>query len=272
MTTTGFDVRAYMREPRVLRPEDFCPGETGPVSVPALNTLSYLWAVENSMLGRLRDVLVTPTHADSRVTAFLSTWAYEQHWLTTTLGSVLEAHGCRAQESTDTMLGRKRRSWDERVRPTVSAIATNLMGAEITGAHMVTAWLDTAVLAMTYRQLGAIAPGAEGLTEAIAQIKDRHLEFYAQETTSRLAGNANTRWVARAAVARWRFPGTPYAGSSPARTVAASLYATPGARTAALDLDLTVNDFPGLSGLHPIRTVLRRLDPQIDSTTQARSA
>jgi hypothetical protein len=261
MSTTGFDVRTYMRDPRALRPEDFPQETTGTVSVPALNTLTYLWAVESNMLGRLRDVLVTPTHADSRVTAFLSTWAYEQHWLTTTLGSVLETHGCRLQESPDTMLGRMRRNWDERFRPTVAAIATNLMGAEITGAHMVTGWLDTAVLAMTYRQLGAIAPGAEGLTEAIAQIKDRHLDFYAQETTARLADNTTTRWLARAAVARWRFPGTRYAGSSPARAVAVNLYANPGARTAALDLDLTVNDFPGLSGLHPVRTALGRLDP-----------
>lgn len=262
MNTTGFDVRTYMRDPRALRPEDFHQETTGTVSVPALNTLTYLWAVESNMLGRLRDVLVTPTHADSRVTAFLSTWAYEQHWLTTTLGSVLEANGRIPQAPVDTAPGRLRRIWDDRARPTINALCSNVLGAEITGAHMVTGWLDTAVLTLAYRRLGEIEPVLTRLTGDIVRLKDRHLHFYIEEADSRLAGNAGARRLARMAAARWHFPGTRYTGSAPAQSIVRDLDPTPETGTPVAEADRILAALPGLSGMHPIRTALDRLQPK----------
>lgn len=142
--TAGFDVRAYMRDPHVLRPEQLDLGAMGALSAPTLQVLTHLWAVEGSILGRMRDVLVTPTHAESRVTAFLSTWSYEQHWLTETLRAVLEANGRAPEAPADTAMGQIRRVWDDRARPTINALGSNFLGTEVTGAHMVTSYLDTA--------------------------------------------------------------------------------------------------------------------------------
>lgn len=262
MSATGFDVRAYMRDPHLIRPDHLDPVAMGSLSGSTLQALAYLWAVEGSMLGRLRDVLVTPAHADSRVTAFLTTWTYEQHWLTATLASLLEANGRTPEAPIDTALGRVRRSWDERARPTVDAVSSNILGTEITGAHMVTGWLDTAVLALVYRQLGEVEPGLTHLSNAVIRMKDRHLDFHIQEAGSRLAGSAATRRVARTATRRWRLPGTRYAGPAQVRAVAAHLCAATDARIAVANVDLALADLPGLAGLHPVRTALQRLGPR----------
>ncbi|MHC5560688.1 hypothetical protein [Kocuria sp. U4B] len=237
--TAGFDVRAYMRDPHVLRPEQLNLEAMGALSDPALEALTYLWAVEGSILGRIRDVLVTPTHAESRVTAFLSTWSYEQHRLTETLRAVLTANGRTPEAPADTALGRVRRTWDDRARPTIDAIGTNLLGAEVTGAHMVTGWLDTAVLTVAYRRLGEIEPALEALTESIGCMKARHLAFYAEEAHTRLARSATAVRIARAAVARWRLPGTRYIGLAPARAVAGLLNG-PAGRPAVEQIGRTV--------------------------------
>lgn len=259
MTVPAFDVRAYMRDPYILRPTDLDLGELDTLSAPALELLGYLWAVESNALARMRDLLVTPTHAESRVTAFLSTWAHEQHWLGATLRALLSANGRTAQEPADTPLGRIRRTWDDRCGPTVAAIGTNLLNADITGAHMITGWLDTAVLAVAYQWLGRTEPALGDLTGEVCRLKDRHMAFYAPEARARLADPA-TRRLARFAVRRWHYPGTRYAGPEPARAVASGFRDDSGARHAAEELDRAVAAFPGLSGAHPVHTALARLE------------
>ena len=49
--------------------------------------------VELHTICYLRDLLVTPAHADPDVTTFLSCWAYEELWHGEALGDVLAAHG-----------------------------------------------------------------------------------------------------------------------------------------------------------------------------------
>lgn len=250
--TAGFDVRAYMRAPIQLRPTDGDVMAMNALPAPALSALGYLWQIERTALVRMRDVLVTPTHAETRVSAFLTTWAYEQHWLAATLQRLLDTSGRPFPELVDTKLGQMRRSWDDRAHPAVAAIATNLMGAEITGAHMVTAWLDTAVLTLTYRRLGEIEPGLKELTEAITQMKNRHLDFYAEEANTRLARSATARRIARSAVTRWRFPGTHYAGPAPARAHIFPLFTDPASRAALEKINSTAAAFPGLTRARPV--------------------
>lgn len=261
MSAPAFDVRAYMRDPYVLYPADLDMDSMGSLSGPTLEALSYLWTVESNALDRMRDLLVTPTHAESRVTAFLSTWAHEQHWLGATLQALLSANGRPPQEPGDTQLGRIRRVWDDRYRPTVAAIGTNLLNADITGAHMVTGWLDTAVMAAVYRRLGRTEPTLDDLMGAVGRLKDRHMAFYAPEAHHRLADAALARRIARVAVSRWRFPGTRYVGPAPARAAVAAFFDDPRARHAVAELDRTVAMFPGLTNAHPVRTALRHLTP-----------
>ncbi|MFF0903333.1 UNVERIFIED_CONTAM: hypothetical protein RF653_06625 [Kocuria sp. CPCC 205316] len=255
-----FDVRAFARDPHELRPADLDPESLRGLPPETLDVLAHLWCVERGLLDRLRDLLVTPTHAESRVTAFLTAWAYEQHWLAETLAVVLAANGRAAREPRDTAGGRWRRIWDERARPTIDAVASNLLAADVTGGQMATGGLDTAVLAGVYRRLGATEPRLAGTALEIVRLKERHLVFFAEEAGTRLARSANARRLARSGTARWRWPGTRYCDPVPAGVWVRRLFADPAARAGLLGLDEDLAALPGLAGARPVAAALGRLD------------
>ncbi|MPV38803.1 hypothetical protein [Georgenia subflava] len=264
----AFDVRAYARAPDELRPTDLDLDTLRNLGGPSLAVLTYLWRTEGGDLDGLRDVLVTPTHADPRVTAFLITRSYEQHWLAESLRSILAANGHAPVGARDTALGRARRTWDERGRPVVAAVGTNLLGADVTAAQMVTGWLDTAALALAYRRLADLEPSLAAVAAAVDRIKGRHLAFYADEAVTRLARSSSARRIAGAAVARWRWPGARRAGTGAVRPVVTDLLAGPRSRPAddtidtidAIDaIDDSVATFPGLAGARPVHAALDRL-------------
>lgn len=259
-TTAGFDVRAYLRDPHELRPEDLDLDSLRGLAPETLEVLAHLWGVERGLLDRLRDILVTPTHADPRVTAFLTTWSYEQHWLAATLGAVLAANGRPTREPVDTSGGRLRRTWDERVRPPLGAVTSNLLGADVAGAQMATSGLDTAVLTAVYRRLGETEPALAMTAHRIARLKERHLAFFAEEAVTRLNGSSRARRLARTAVSGWRWPGTRYGGTGPAGTWVRRLFAGPAARAGLLGLDDDLAALPGLAGARPVAAALGRLD------------
>jgi hypothetical protein len=255
-----FDVRAYARDPYELRPAGLDPEALRGLAPETLDVLAHLWCVERGLLDRLRDLLVTPTHAESRVTAFLTAWAYEQHWLAETLAAVLAAHGRTIREPADTPLGQWRRAWDERARPVLGAVASNVLGADVTGGQMATGGLDTAVLAAVYRRLGAAEPRLAGTAREIVHLKERHLAFFVEEAGARLAGSANARRLARSGMAGWRWPGTRYCDSGPTGVWVRRLFTDPAARADLLGLDQDLAALPGLAGIRPVAAALGRLD------------
>ena len=64
-----------------------------PLDEDTLRAIEYMHDVELHTICYLRDLLVTPAHADPDVTTFLSCWAYEELWHGEALGDVLAAHG-----------------------------------------------------------------------------------------------------------------------------------------------------------------------------------
>lgn len=255
----GFDVRAYARDPHELRPADLDLESLRGLAPGTLEVLVHLWCVERGLLDRLRDILVTPTHAEPRVTAFLTTWSYEQHWLAETLAAVLAANGRAAREPGDTARGRGRRVWDERARPVLGAVAGNFLGADVTGAQMTTSGLDTAVLAEVYRRLAAAEPRLAATARQIVGLKERHRAFFAEEAATRLSGSANARRLARAAVSRWRWPGTRYCDPGPVAERIGRLVGTPADRAGLLGVDAEIAALPGLGGARPVAVALGRL-------------
>lgn len=265
-----FDVRAYTRDPLDLR-EAPGPDPVG-LAPEALDAVAYLWSVERTALDRVRDVLVTPTHADARVTAFLITWTFEQHALAERLAGVLAANGRPAVPPADTWRGRGARAWDERAAPTVGAVRSNLLGADVTTAHMAAGWLDAATTGLLHRRLPVLAPALGELSRPAEALKARHLQFFAAELAWRLSvppvperrGRVNragtvsgARRQGRGAAAAWRWPGTRHAHPRVAGDVARHLLDRDGADVRALDA--TFAAFPGLGGSRPLARALSRV-------------
>ena len=90
-----FDIDDYKGRTDRLRWDDLDLGafRAQPLDDDTLRAIEYMHDVELHTICYLRDLLVTPAHADPDVTTFLSCWAYEELWHGEALGDVLAAHG-----------------------------------------------------------------------------------------------------------------------------------------------------------------------------------
>ncbi|TDE98707.1 hypothetical protein EXU48_00365 [Occultella glacieicola] len=255
--SAGFDVRSYTRTPRSLRRKDLDLAALQGLGTNTLLTLRHLQQVERGTLRLMRDLLVTPTHAESRVTAFLTTWAYEEYWIADALEAVLDENN-HTEVAHSTKLGELRRSWDDRVSPTADAIRTNLLGSDIVAGHMAVGLLDSLVARASYARAGQLEPRLGAVIDPIVAIKDRHVEFYVDEASDRLAASPAAGRLGRRAVRTWRWPGSRYGAPGYVQPVLRYLFADPSVRADIDAADSQVAALPGLAGAHPIRQALGR--------------
>lgn len=254
----GFDVAAYVRDPIELRPSTLDVDATAPLAPEVLAVVEHLWSVERGILDLLRDLLVTPTHSESRVTAFLNTWAYEQYWLAQTLAAVIEANGGDPADRSPSPLGAMRRFWDERVTPMLNAVRSNMLGEDVVAAQMAMGWLSTAVLGLGYERLAELEPRLTALSESVRPLKARHLAFYADDARARLARSPQGRTLARRFLGGWEWPEVRYAGRAAVRPIVVTLYRDSAAAPRLRAIDDALAALPGLEGLTPVRQALGR--------------
>lgn len=196
-----FDVRSFARTAQgSLRAElDFAAIAHEQIEPRAVQTLATLARLEGATMAHLRNVLVTATHKDARVTAFLVTWAYEKYWIADALDlivdAVRDAHPvAESPHSTgDGMptLG----SSHELVAaasgpgPVQRALAGFTQGWDIVGAHLTVGLVDDWVLGAAYRRVAATTEN-DDLSVALRRlldVKSRHTEFFASESRRRLS-------------------------------------------------------------------------------------
>ncbi len=194
-----FDVREFARTARAShRGElDLEQVAASGLSTDAIRLLRLLRDLERSTMQRMRNLLVTATHKDARVTAFLSTWAFEKFWLADALDAVLEATGDDLHSSAPAGGLRKVvTERQERRGPVARAIQGNLDGPQIVAAHVTTGLVDEWITQAAYRRLGELATSLHSIVELINGIKDRHIAFLAEEAKRRLASSAKARKLA----------------------------------------------------------------------------
>lgn len=206
-STAAFDVREFARTARgshrsaldlaALAGEQLAPDTA--------RLLGVLRDLERTTMQRMRNLLVTATHKDARVTAFLSTWAFEKFWLADALDAVLDAtdsqppteHGPRRHD---------RRERADRRGPVRRAFLSNFAGADIVGVHVSSGLVDEWITRAAYRRLAAAAQRLGSIVELALEIKDRHLAFLQEDATRRLAESARVQRLSRAELSRQAWP------------------------------------------------------------------
>jgi len=202
-----FDVREFARTARgshrgVIQLEGLGPAGIDADTARLVRTMRDL---ERHTMERMRNLLVTATHKDARVTAFLTTWAFEKFWIADALDAVLEATG----HDVTSPVGAPRRSRSERAErrgPIVRAIAGNLAGPELVAAHVTTGLIDEWVTTAAYDRLGEVAEAARPVADLVIEIKQRHILFLAEETERRLGASPRARRLAVKEITRSAWP------------------------------------------------------------------
>ncbi|CAN5453562.1 hypothetical protein BH10ACT6_BH10ACT6_13700 [soil metagenome] len=195
----NFDVREFARTAQgTHRSElDLAAISASGLGADAIRLLRLLRDLERSTMQRMRNLLVTATHKDARVTAFLTTWAYEKFWIADALDAVLEATGDELHSSAVPGMMRHHVSErQERRGPVRRAIQGIIDGPQIVAAHVTTGLVDEWITQAAYCRLGELAGGLRSVVEMVNRIKDRHIGFLSEEANRRLASTAKARTLA----------------------------------------------------------------------------
>lgn len=206
-----FDIREFTRTAQGnFRAElDLAAYEVTPLDDATLEILRYLSRLEAATMEHLRNLLVTATHKDARVTAFLVTWAFEKFWISEGIDAVLEANGLARTKTIPE--GAPRRGAAESVErrgPIRRAVVAVGLGAPIVAVHMSIGLIDEWILRAAYDRLRETTT-SESLRATIIKIqsiKSRHEAFFADETDWRLRDSARAVRQTRSALSTAAWP------------------------------------------------------------------
>jgi hypothetical protein len=250
-----FDVRAYARTAvgNLREGLDLDAYATAPLSADTLRSLAFLQSVERATMQHLRNVLVTPTHKDARITAFLTTWAFEKYWIADALTAVLSAHSAVPAGKKGFILGRFAREVAERFTPVRESLVANQIGVDMLAVHMAIGAVDGWLTQAAYARVAELEPHAElaSTIETILGIKARHLTFFEPQSEYRLAASTRAQKLTRA---RLRKSAWPIGANDLPRGDSVFFYdriftSSPGLATS---IDNAIDGLPGLRGLHLI--------------------
>jgi hypothetical protein len=206
-SSTSFDVREFARTVQGSHRDeiDAAAIASAGLAADAVHLVRVLRDLERGTLHRMRNLLVTATHKDARVTAFLTSWAFEKFWIADALDAVLEAVGA----DTAALEGPRRRSPRERAErrgPVRRAIAGNFAGTQLVAAHVTTGLIDEWISQAAYRRLGEAASVLSDLVTRLLALKDRHIAFLSEDAERRLAAGGRAVTLTRKSIAQAAWP------------------------------------------------------------------
>lgn len=238
-----FDVREYARTAIGSHRDsiDLSAFADRPLQPATVRALAYLQVAERSTMTHLRSVLVTATHKDARITAFLATWAFEKYWFADALDQVVRAHDHIEPELTH--------PHESTIRESVYA---NIVGVPMIAVHMAMGTVDEWVTRAAYRRIAQLDPHPElvALLTTLADAKERQLQFFEPQARYRLTDSAQARRIARRRLPRTSWP---IGARSQPRDRDREFYATVFTPADIDALDADIDTLPGLSGLGLIR-------------------
>ena len=215
-----FDVRAFARTAHgSLRGElDLDAVAGAPLAPDLVAVLAALAALEGATMAHLRNVLVTNTHKDARVTAFLVTWAFEKFWIADALRAIVDASrvsgpgsdtgpvGARPPVRTPTATSGGAASGGR--GPVRRAFAGITQGWAVIGAHMAVGLVDDRMLGTAYERVAESSTSAtlDAVVARIVAVKERHTRFFEEEVQRRLTASPRASRLARRELRRTAWP------------------------------------------------------------------
>lgn len=249
-----FDVRDFARTAAGSHRESMDLGayRSNPLTADTLRAVRYLQIVERATMTHLRSVLVTATHKDARITAFLTTWAFEKYWIADALEQILLAHQPEGSEP-------DRSPFRTPVERTIrESIVANIIGVPMIAVHMTLGTVDEWLTQAAYARLRELDPNPElaRTIDTFLSIKERQLSFFEAQSRFRLTESPRAARLARKRLAKTPWPiGAKAEPAAETRFFFDHLFVPVPDVVAALDAQ--VDTLPGQVGLGLIRKAAR---------------
>ena len=223
---------------------------TNPLAEDDLRCLRYMHDVEYHTACYLRDLLATRAHEDSRATAFMTFWAFEEFWHGEAIAAVLRAHGEPAGDDRINPL-RKGLGLRSRISPALWSILSLGM-KDLPAVHMTWGAVNEWTTQAGYARLSAKAqhPVLTELLSRIMKQEGRHIDFYASEAHLRLERSRSartlTRWALRKA---WAPVGSGVMPDDEVTFLIRYLFDSEEGEKAVARIDRRIDRMPNLEGL-----------------------
>jgi len=264
----SFDIEAYRSTAGAIAYDDldYAAFIERPLSPAALRTLRSMSDIESHTICYLRDLLVTPSHADPDVTTFLTMWAFEEYWHGEAIAKVLEAHEVTTGNQHISSV-RKRLGWRDRIAPINQALLANLIGEDFVAVHMAWGAINEWSAHAAYNRLIAIE-GHPELTKLLVRVirqETRHAAFYASQARERLARSRKAQRLTRFALhALWGPVGSDLLPRAETVHMMKFLMSGPEGANLIANIDARTDKLPGLSGLRLLARAAARYGAQLD--------
>lgn len=234
-----------------------------PLSPATLRALRYARDVERSTMRYLRRVLVTPTHKDAQVTAFLTTWAFEKYWIADALDALFEAHPAPPPQSPRAPVPWARwNATQDRFTPIWRSFTDNTLGESVIAVHMAVGAADEWMTRAAYREIARVErhPELDAVLGVVQDIKARHLTFFVGRAQDLLSASALGRRLART---RMRYGRWPVCAREEPTAESAAFFRRVFARDpkVARSVDARIRSLPGLEDLTLMRATVARYAP-----------
>jgi hypothetical protein len=246
-----FDVRDFARTAAGSHRDslDLDSYEHKPLAADIVRLLAYLQVIERATMTHLRSVLVTATHKDARITAFLTTWAYEKYWIADALEQIVLAHKPEGERNGEKLPFRT--PVERTIRESIFA---NIVGVPMIAVHMTLGAVDEWLTQRAYQTLAALG-NHESLSATIEKflaIKQRQLSFFEAQSRFRLTESRQARTLTRRRLRKTPWPlGAKAEPAAETEFFYRHLFAA--TRESITEIDARIDTLPGQSGLDLIR-------------------
>jgi hypothetical protein len=249
----ALDVDTFLRTSRPVETDDLDLEQAfiaRPLDPDSLRCLRYMHDIESHTVCYLRDVLVTRSHRDPGVTAFLTAWNYEEHFHGEAIARLLRCHGEVAGAPRIARVRRERTGRDG-ARPVAFQIASGVL-PDITAIHMTWGAVNELSTQASYARLAAKAehPTLTELLKRIMRQEGRHTDMYVAEARRRLTGRRRVQRTTRLALRHfWAPVGSGVRPREEVGFMVRHLFGDRAGAEAAARIDRHVDRLPGLAGL-----------------------
>jgi len=258
----SFDIDQYTEASTEVdwRDLDFDAFIDEPLPEVTLRTLRYMCNVEYHTVCYLRDLLVTPSHKERDVNAFMTMWNREEFWHGEALADVLGRHGITIDYDA-LKASRLKLEWRDKLAPLRQSILGNLVGEDYIAVHMSWGAANEWSAVAAYRRLAALEqhPALSPLLKRIAQQEARHVAFYATQARKRLEKSRLARTLTRLALTKaWEPVGSSISEPEEVTHVMTHLFGNEEGLAEIRRIDANIAKLPGLDGLTIVEDALRR--------------
>ncbi|MDI1288363.1 MAG: ferritin-like domain-containing protein [bacterium] len=257
----AFDIDDYTETSEGVTWEDldFEAFKTNPLPEQTLRSLRYMCDVEYHTVCYLRDLLVTPSHKERDVAAFMTMWNREEFWHGEALAHVLGMHGITV-DFDQLKASRIKLGWKDKLGPLKQSVLGNLVGMDFVAVHMTWGAANEWSAVAAYRRLAKLEghPTLAPLLQRIAQQETRHVAFYASQARERLERSKTAQKLTRFALEKaWEPVGTSISAPSEVKHVMAHLFSGEDGMDEVRRIDANLAKLPGMAGLTIVENSLR---------------